>query len=102
MNHPVQRATAATETRPTGDILVRLRRIEGQVRGLQHMLERGDPCREMLTQIAAARAALAAVGLRLVDCEVRQATLAAAGGDAATAERAAAPVVAAVELLLAR
>lgn len=53
------------------ELIARLRKIEGQIRGLQHMIERGDRCTDVLTQIAAARAALGAVGLGLVDCELR-------------------------------
>lgn len=40
----------------------RLRRIEGQVRGLQRMLTAGAPCLQVLHQIAATRAALGEVG----------------------------------------
>ncbi len=45
------------------DMLVRLRRIEGQVRGLQRMIEERRQCEEVITQIMAARAALDKVGL---------------------------------------
>lgn len=102
MDEPDPHAAAPAAIGPSAEILVRLRRIEGQVRGLQRMLERGDTCREMLAQVGAARAALAAVGLRLVECEVRRATMAAADGGPGATDDAAAPVVAAVELLLAR
>lgn len=53
-------------TAATGDLISRLRRIEGQVRGLQRMLEEGRDCTEVVTQIAAARAALDRVGHRVV------------------------------------
>lgn len=52
------------------DLLARLRKIEGQVRGVQHMIERGDRCTDVLTQVAAARAALAAVGVGVVDLRI--------------------------------
>ena len=39
-------------------IAARLRRIEGQVKGIQRMLEEGRPCEDVITQIMAARAAL--------------------------------------------
>lgn len=42
-------------------VLQRLKRIEGQIRGLQRMVTEGQSCSEILTQIAAARAALAGV-----------------------------------------
>lgn len=57
----------------TEELTIRLRKAEGQVRGLQHMIERGDSCTDVLTQIAAARAALAAVGRVLLDREIRRA-----------------------------
>ena len=44
----------------------RLRRIEGQVRGLQKMVEEGRYCADILTQIASVHEALRAVGRELV------------------------------------
>ncbi|MCP2166425.1 metal-sensitive transcriptional regulator [Goodfellowiella coeruleoviolacea] len=49
------------------DYLKRLRRIEGQVRGLQRMIENDEYCIDVLTQIAAATKALQAVSLGLID-----------------------------------
>jgi DNA-binding FrmR family transcriptional regulator len=43
------------------DLLARLNRIEGQVRGITRMIEDGRYCIDVLTQINAARAALAKV-----------------------------------------
>jgi len=56
---------------PREDILERLRKIEGQVRGLQRMVEEDRYCLEILTQIAAARAALDRVGLKVLDGHAR-------------------------------
>lgn len=47
------------------DLQVRLRRIEGQVRGLQQMVADRRDCRELVTQIAAANKALEQVGFVL-------------------------------------
>jgi DNA-binding FrmR family transcriptional regulator len=47
--------------------LRRLRRIEGQVRGLQRMIENDEYCIDVLTQISAATRALQAVSLGLLD-----------------------------------
>jgi DNA-binding FrmR family transcriptional regulator len=47
--------------------LKRLRRVEGQVRGLQRMVENDEYCIDVLTQIAAATKALQAVSLGLLD-----------------------------------
>lgn len=54
-----------------GDILARLRRIEGQVRGLARMVEEDQYCIDILTQINAAQAALRGVALGLLDDHVR-------------------------------
>lgn len=48
------------------EVLHRLRRIEGQVRGVHRMVEEGRDCDEVVTQIAAARAALDRLGHRVV------------------------------------
>lgn len=47
--------------------LRRLRRIEGQVRGLQQMIEDDRYCIDILTQVSAATKALQAVALELLD-----------------------------------
>lgn len=44
------------------EILMRLKRIEGQVRGLAGMIEREAPCSDVLTQVAAVTAAMKKVG----------------------------------------
>ncbi len=48
------------------EVLLRLRRIEGQIRGLQKMIEGGVPCADVLTQVAAATAAMKKVGMVVV------------------------------------
>lgn len=48
-------------------LLTRLRRIEGQVRGLHHQVEDDTYCVEILTQVAAATKALESVALLLLD-----------------------------------
>ena len=48
-------------------LLARLRRIEGQIRGLQGMVEDDRYCIDILTQISAAQAALDKVALGLLD-----------------------------------
>lgn len=55
-----------TKTLPE-DITARLRRIEGQVRGVVKMLEEDRECEEMLTQTMAIRSALDNVGARLME-----------------------------------
>jgi DNA-binding FrmR family transcriptional regulator len=48
----------------------RLRRIEGQVRGLQRMVDEDAYCIDILTQIAAANRALQGVALELLDAHL--------------------------------
>lgn len=53
------------------DLLARLRRIEGQVRGLQRMVDNDDYCIDILTQITAASNALKKVAVGLLDDHIR-------------------------------
>ncbi len=53
------------------DLLARLKRIEGQVRGLQRMVENDDYCIDILTQITAASNALKKVAVELLDDHIR-------------------------------
>ncbi len=48
------------------DLIKRLRRVEGQVRGIQAMLAEGRDCRDVVTQISAANKALEQAGFVLV------------------------------------
>jgi CsoR family transcriptional regulator, copper-sensing transcriptional repressor len=53
------------------DYLKRLRRIEGQIRGLQRMVEGEKYCIDILTQVSAIQAALDKVSLELLDDHAR-------------------------------
>ncbi len=53
------------------ELLGRLRRIEGQVRGLQRMIEDDRYCIDVLTQISSATHALQGVATSLLDDHVR-------------------------------
>ena len=53
------------------DVLGRLRRVEGQVRGLQKMVEDDAYCIDILTQITAASNALKKVAVGLLDDHIR-------------------------------
>lgn len=65
------------------DLLRRLRRIEGQVRGIEQMVEDDRYCVDVLTQVSAATRALQGVALGLFDDHLRHcvADAVAAGGD---------------------
>jgi CsoR family transcriptional regulator, copper-sensing transcriptional repressor len=67
------------------DYLLRLRRIEGQVRGLQRMIEADEYCIDVLTQVSSVTAALQGVAIGLVDEHLRHCVIQAAteGDDAA-------------------
>ena len=53
------------------DHLVRLRRIEGQVRGLQRMIDEERYCVDVLTQVASVTKALQGVAMGLLDEHLR-------------------------------
>lgn len=48
------------------ELVTRLNRIEGQIRGIEKMLEDERECRDIVTQIAAATKALETVGFRML------------------------------------
>src|SRR5688572_6151543 len=56
-------------------ITTRLRRIEGQVQGIQRMLDSGRECEEVLTQIMAVRSSLDQVGLLLMESHIERCIL---------------------------
>ena len=59
--------TAPGYTDTKADHLKRLRRIEGQVRGIQRMVEEDKYCIDVLTQVSAVTKALQAVSLALLE-----------------------------------
>jgi DNA-binding FrmR family transcriptional regulator len=61
-------------------LLTRLRRIEGQVRGVERMVEQDRYCIDVLTQISAAQAALDKVALGLLDDHAHHCVVGAAKG----------------------
>jgi CsoR family transcriptional regulator, copper-sensing transcriptional repressor len=68
------------------DYLKRLRRIEGQIRGLQRMVDEDSYCIDILTQVSAATKALQSVAVGLLDEHIRHCVNDAVRGD--DAERA--------------
>lgn len=55
----------------TDDVRNRLRRAEGQLRGVQRLLDEGADCRAVVTQLTAAQAAVHRAGLRLMAAGMR-------------------------------
>ncbi len=83
------------------DYLKRLRRIEGQVRGIQRMVEEDTYCIDVLTQLSAATKALQSVGIGLLEEHVNHCVLAAAQeGDADAAREKVAEATRAIERLV--
>jgi len=64
-------------------LTARLRRIEGQVRGVQAMVEQDRYCIDVLTQIAAIQAALDKVALGLLDQHAHHCVMGAEAGERA-------------------
>jgi DNA-binding FrmR family transcriptional regulator len=85
----------------TQQLLTRLRRIEGQVRGLQRMIEEETYCIDVLTQVAAVSKALQGVGLQLLDEHLQHCVAgAAASGDSTRTDQLVHEATKAVERML--
>lgn len=80
-------------------LLTRLRRIEGQVRGVQKMVEDDRYCIDVLTQISAIQAALDKVALGLLDGHARTCVI---GAEAEIQEQRTSELMAAVGRLMRR
>ena len=65
-------------TMDKGEYLTRLRKIEGQVRGLQRMIESDEYCIDVITQIGSATSALKSVAVGLLDQHLRTCVVTAA------------------------
>ena len=77
---------SAAAAMPGGRLDVRLRRIEGQVRGLARMLDEGRTGVEILIQVAAVRAALDKVALAVLEREADGCLAAVIAGETAGKE----------------
>ena len=81
-----RKATAVDPEIRAGNVR-RLRRIEGQVRGLQRMVEEGRYCADIMVQVASVQEALRSVGRELMRNHLKHcATAAIRGGDERAAE----------------
>ncbi|WP_439113021.1 metal-sensitive transcriptional regulator [Hydrogenophaga sp.] len=78
---PAKTASSATEPSAASayrsehqrDVINRLKRIEGQVRGLIDMVESGRPCEDVAQQMSAARKAMDKAFYRMMACSVMEA-----------------------------
>ncbi len=72
MDTDTKQQTDADLEQEVQSLLARLRRIEGQIRGIQRMLEEDRVCEDIVTQLMAARSSLDQVGVRLLDHHVER------------------------------
>lgn len=54
------------------NLKLRLRKIEGQVRGIYKMIEEDRECDEILTQICAVKSAVNSVGITILSCHLTE------------------------------
>lgn len=81
-------------------VLMRLRRIEGQVRGLQRMIDEDTYCIDVLTQISAATKGLQSVAVGMLDDHLRHCVADAVAAGGPDADRKLTEASAAVERLI--
>jgi CsoR family transcriptional regulator, copper-sensing transcriptional repressor len=82
------------------DLVKRLRRIEGQVRGLQRMVDEDNYCIDIVTQISSATSALRSVALTLMDDHLSHCVSEAAAAGGPVAEEKVAEASAAIARLV--
>lgn len=61
-----------TDEKNRTDLLNRLKRAEGQLRGIQRMIEEGQSCQDIASQMAAVRKALDSTYVRMTVCFMAQ------------------------------
>lgn len=62
---------AADQVPSVDQLVTRLKRAEGQLRGVQRMIEGGEECKRVLAQLAAVKSAVDQVGLLLITDRLR-------------------------------
>ncbi|HEX9092371.1 MAG TPA: metal-sensitive transcriptional regulator [Coriobacteriia bacterium] len=68
---PGEELAASDEDRERTRIMNRLKRLEGQIRGLQSMIESGQDCEAVMTQVMAAKSALNQAGLHIIGFKLK-------------------------------
>ena len=76
-----------TDDKTRTDLMNRLKRAEGQLRGIQRMLDEGQPCLDIASQMAAVRKALDSTYVRMTVCFMEQELGARLGQSAAEREQ---------------
>lgn len=87
-------------TESNAAILVRLRRIEGQIRGLHRMIEEDEQCMDVLTQISAVTKALQSVAILMLEGHLAQCVTNAMDDDTVDVNEKLAEVTAAIARLV--
>ena len=64
--------TALNDDNHRAELINRLKRAEGQLRGVQRMIEEAQPCRDILSQLSAVRKALDSACVRMTACYMGQ------------------------------
>lgn len=95
-SHPVVRGYSMDKS----DYLKRLKRIEGQVRGLQRMIDEDTYCIDVLTQVSAVTKALQSVAVGLLDQHVRHCVSNAVTDDPTSTDRMVTEATRAIERLV--
>lgn len=84
--NPVAKPSSMYRADHQKDVVNRLRRIEGQVRGLVEMIQEGRSCEDVALQMSAARKAMDKAFYRMMACTVIEAVYDAETDDKAVAE----------------
>ncbi|HXZ49475.1 MAG TPA: metal-sensing transcriptional repressor [Usitatibacter sp.] len=64
--------TAIRDERHKKELILRLKRVEGQLRGIQGMIEAGDDCERLAQQISASRRALDKAFFNVLACAIQE------------------------------
>ena len=70
--HKVENAGAISDLKARTDLLNRLRRAEGQLRGIQRMVDEGEDCMKIGQQFSAVRKALDSTYIHMAMCFLKQ------------------------------
>ena len=81
-------------------VLVRLRRIEGQIRGLHRMVEEDEQCMDVLTQVSAGTKALQSVAILMLEGHLGQCVTDAMNNDSVDMDEKLSEVTAAIARLV--
>lgn len=70
-NQPIGQRTTVREQKLKTNLMARLNRVEGQIRGIKGMVENDAYCDDVLAQVAAAQAALGSIAKLILEQHIR-------------------------------